>query len=85
VKAVPLAGITTRLGGGLAREASSLMHARNIKGMPAVRDCKLIGIVACFDFIRAVAKKLGETSRAASALRQTLNQALRCRHEDISR
>jgi predicted transcriptional regulator len=61
------------------------MHARNIKGVPTVRDSKLIGIVACSDFIRALAKKLDETSRAASALRKTLNEALRRRHEDISR
>jgi CBS domain-containing protein len=43
-----------------ARVVAHLMHEKNIKRVPVVRNGKLVGIIARSDLIRALAQKLGE-------------------------
>jgi signal-transduction protein with cAMP-binding, CBS, and nucleotidyltransferase domain len=84
VKSVMSAGITTVAEETPAREVASLMHAKNIKRVPVVRDGKLVGIVARSDLIRALAVKLEEPDATKAELR-TLNEALRSRRVDNGR
>ena len=82
VKSVMSPGVTTVTEGAPAREVASLMHAKNIKRVPVVRDGKLVGIVSRSDLIRALAQKLEEKSEVATIERETLNDALRRRREE---
>jgi CBS domain-containing protein len=43
-----------------ARVVAHLMHEKNIKRVPVVRNGKLVGIIARSDLVRALAQKLGE-------------------------
>lgn len=68
-----------------AREIASLMHARNIKRVPVLRDGKLVGIVARSDLVRALAQKLSERLPASAPDQQSINEALRhAREETLS-
>jgi CBS domain-containing protein len=60
VKSVMSSGATTVTEDVPAREVANLMYEKNIKRVPVVRDGRLVGIVARFDLIRALAQKLGE-------------------------
>ena len=60
VKSVMGLGATTVTEDTPAREIARLMHAKNIKRVPVVRDGKLVGIVARSDLVRALAQKLEE-------------------------
>jgi CBS domain-containing protein len=64
-----------------AREIAHLMHAKNIKRVPVVRDGKLVGIVARSDLVRALAEKLAEKPPPVPQP-ETLNEALRRRREE---
>ena len=44
-----------------ARVIAGLMHDKNIKRLPVMRDGKLVGIVTRFDLVRALAEALSET------------------------
>jgi|SRR5215472_4691394 len=73
-----------------AREVAHLMHTRNIKRVPVVRDGRLVGIVARSDLVRALALKLEEAAAAPTAGAPTtgagaLNEALRRRREESGR
>ena len=61
VKSVMSSGATTVTEDVPAREVANLMYEKNIKRVPVVRDGRLVGIVARFDLIRALAQKLGES------------------------
>jgi len=68
-----------------AREIASLMHAKNIKRVPVLRDGKLVGIVARSDLVRALAQKLSDSLPGSDADLQSLNEALRhAREETLS-
>jgi CBS domain-containing protein len=84
VKSVMSVGVTTVTEDTPAREVASLMHAKNIKRVPVVREGKLVGIVARSDLIRALAVKLEEPDATKVEL-QTLNEALRRRRVDNGR
>jgi len=43
-----------------ARVVAHLMHEKNIKRVPVVRNGKLVGIIARSDLVRALAQQLGE-------------------------
>jgi CBS-domain-containing membrane protein len=60
VKNVMSPGATTVIEDTSAREMARLMHSKNIKRVPVMRDGKLVGIVARSDLVRALAAKLGE-------------------------
>ena len=64
-----------------AREVAHLMHEKNIKRVPVLRDGKLVGIVARSDLVRALATKLEEEPDLQSLRHQTINEALRRRRE----
>jgi CBS domain-containing protein len=76
VKSVMSTGATTVTEDTPARDVAHLMHSKNIKRVPVVRDGKLVGIVARSDLVRALAEKLSEKPPAA-AEPGTLNEALR--------
>ena len=76
VKNVMSPGATTVTEDTSAREVARLMHSKNIKRVPVVRDGKLVGIVARSDLVRALAAKLGEKPPPAPEPK-TLNEALR--------
>ena len=85
VKSVMSAGVTTVTEDTPARDVAHLMHTKNIKRVPVVRDGKLVGIVARSDLIRALAQKLEEKTAAAAVERETLNEALRRRRQQTGR
>ena len=58
VKSVMSPGVTTVTEDTPARDVAHLMHTKNIKRVPVVRDGKLVGIVARSDLVRALAQKL---------------------------
>ncbi len=60
VKTVMSSGAVTVGEDTPAREVAHMMHSRNIKRIPVVRDGKLVGIVARSDLVRALAEKLAE-------------------------
>ena len=60
-----------------AREVAHLMHTKNIKRVPVLRDGKLVGIVARSDLVRALALKPGEKPAAPASPAATLDEALR--------
>ena len=73
-----------------AREVAHVMHTRNIKRVPVVRDGRLVGIVARSDLVRALAVKLEEAAAAPTVGAPTtgagaLNEALRRRREESGR
>jgi len=59
VKAVmstgPLASVTEDI---LARDVAALMHERNVKRVPVMRDGQLVGIIARSDLVRGLAESL---------------------------
>jgi len=66
-----------------AREIASLMHTHGIRGVPVLRDGKLVGIVTRSDLVRALAQKLSEMESLPprpisldEALRQGRKEAL---------
>ncbi|HET7880141.1 MAG TPA: CBS domain-containing protein [Acetobacteraceae bacterium] len=77
VKTVMSIGAVTVTEDVPAREVAHLMHHRNIKRVPVVRDGKLVGIVARSDLVRALAMKLAEGLSARTANPTSLNEALR--------
>jgi CBS domain-containing protein len=83
VKAVMSPGCVSVAETMLAREIATLMHAKNIKRVPVLRDGKLVGIVARSDLIRALAQKLDEKVPAATAASQTIDEALRHGREEL--
>lgn len=60
MKSIMAPGAATVTEDTLACDIARLMHARNIKRVPVVRDGKLVGIVARSDLVRALAQELGE-------------------------
>ena len=77
VKSVMSPGAMTVTEETPAREIAHLMHAKNIKRVPVVRDGKLVGIVARSDLVRALSEKLGEMQQPLTTARTTVNEALR--------
>jgi CBS domain-containing protein len=77
VKTVMAKGVTTVTEDTPARDIAHLMHAKNIKRVPVVRDGKLVGIVARSDLVRALAQKLEEKPGAPATKLETVNEALR--------
>jgi len=78
VKAVMAQGAVTVTEETPAREIATLMHHRDIKRVPVLRDGKLVGIVARSDLVRALAQKLSEISAKNDAGPVTnVNEALR--------
>jgi CBS domain-containing protein len=77
VKSVMSAGVTTVTEDMPARDVAHLMHTKNIKRVPVVRDGKLVGIVARSDLVRALAQKLEEKPAASATRAGTPNEALR--------
>jgi CBS domain-containing protein len=61
VKTVMSVGAVTVTEDMPARDIAHLMHSKNIKRVPVVRDGDLVGIVARSDLVRALAVKLAET------------------------
>jgi CBS domain-containing protein len=78
-------GVTTVTEDTPARDVAHLMHARNIKRVPVVRDGKLVGIVARSDLVRALAQKLEEQTAASETGVATPNEALRHRRDQAGR
>lgn len=78
------AGATTVTENTLAREMARLLHTKNIKRLPVVRDGKLVGIVARSDLVRALAQTLGEEPPPLIEL-ETMDVALRRRREETLR
>jgi CBS domain-containing protein len=76
VKSVMSPGATTVTEAAPARDVARLMHSKNIKRVPVLREGKLVGIVARSDLVRALATKLSEQPPAATEP-GTLNEALR--------
>jgi len=68
-----------------ARVVAHLMHEKNIKRVPVVRNGKLVGIIARSDLIRALAQKLEEKPGTVETASKTLNEALRRRREETAR
>jgi CBS domain-containing protein len=85
VRSVMAVGVTTVTEDAPAREIASLMHAKNIKRVPVVRDGKLVGIVARSDLVRALAQRLEEKTPAAAIEPGPLNVALRRGREETRR
>src|ERR1700722_17542877 len=85
VKSVMATGVTTVTEDTPARDVAHLMHARNIKRVPVVRDGKLVGIVARSDLVRALAQKLEEKPAAAATGTGTPNDARRHRRDQTGR
>lgn len=85
VRTVMAKGATTVTEDTPARDIAQLMCVENIKRVPVVRDGQLVGIVARSDLVRALARKLGETSTAAALELETLNEALRRKREENGR
>ena len=77
VKSIMAPGATTVTEDAPAREVAHLMHAKNIKRVPVVRDGRLVGIVARSDLVRALAQKLDEKPTASTIELKALNEALR--------
>lgn len=84
VKSVMSPGVTAVTEDTLARDVARLMYAKNIKRVPVVRDGKLIGILARSDLVRALAQKLEERPEHPAFERETLDEALRRRREEIA-
>ena len=85
VKSVMSPGVTTVTEDTPARDVAHLMHTRNIKRVPVVRDGKLVGIVARSDLVRALAQKLEEKPAASATEVGTPNEALRHRRDKAGR
>ena len=85
VKSVMSAGVTTVTEDTPARDMAHLMHTKNIKRVPVVRDGKLVGIVARSDLVRALAQKLEEQTAASETGVATPNEALRHRRDKAGR
>jgi CBS domain-containing protein len=83
VKAVMSPGCVCVAETMLAREIATLMHGKNIKRVPVLRDGKLVGIVARSDLIRALAQKLDEKAPASTVTSQTIDEALRHGREEL--
>ena len=66
-----------------ARAIAQLMHAKQIRRVPVVRDGKLVGIVTRTDLVRALAQRLEEMSaERASEHGASVNEALRRGREE---
>jgi CBS domain-containing protein len=76
VKTIMSPDVVTVTEDTLARDVAHLMYHKRIKRVPAVRDGKLVGIVARSDLVRALATKLAENLLPPLEPR-TLNEALR--------
>jgi CBS domain-containing protein len=76
VKSVMSLGATTVTADTPARDVAHLMHSKNIKRVPVMRDGKMVGIVARSDLVRALAGKLAEKPALAPEP-ETVNEALR--------
>jgi CBS domain-containing protein len=85
VKSVMAPGAITVTEEVPARMVAHLMHEKNIKRVPVVRNGKLVGIIARSDLIRALAQKLGEKPGTIEAAPATLNEALRRRRGEAAR
>jgi CBS domain-containing protein len=85
VKSIMSPGAVTVSEDTPAREIAHLMHLKNIKRVPVVRDGKLVGIVARSDLIRALAQKLEEKRADQTGARETVNEALRRRRQETTR
>jgi CBS domain-containing protein len=85
VKSVMSAGVTTVTEDTPARDVAHLLHTRNIKRVPVVRDGKLVGIVARSDLVRALAQKLEEKPAASPTGVGTPHEALRHRRDQTGR
>ena len=82
VKSVMSPGVTTVTEETRARDIARLMHAKNIKRVPVVREGQLVGIVARSDLVRALAQNLVEKPAPPTAIEpKTLDEALRARRE----
>ena len=75
VKSIMAHGVTTVTEATPARAVAHLMHTKNIKRVPVLRDGKLVGILARSDLVRALAQKLEEMDSAQPAQFKTLNEA----------
>jgi CBS domain-containing protein len=67
VKTVMSPGAVTVTEDSLARDVADLMYRKNIKRVRVLRDCKLVGVVARSDLVRALATKLAERPPSAPA------------------
>ena len=81
VKSIMAVGATTVTEETLARDIARIMHPKNIKRVPVVRDGKLVGIVARSDLVRALAQALGEEPPPLTE-RERVDEALRRRREE---
>ena len=84
VKAVMSGNVTTVTEEMPARQIASLMHEKDIKRVPVMRDGQLVGIVARSDLIRALAEKLQAKPSAAVEPATSLNEALRRGREEAA-
>jgi signal-transduction protein with cAMP-binding, CBS, and nucleotidyltransferase domain len=82
VRSVMTTGVTTVPEDMPAREIANLMHAKNIKRVPVVRDGKLVGIVARSDLVRALAARLSEKGPELPPPPSSIDEALRRRREE---
>ncbi len=82
VKAAMTANVATVTEATPAREIASLMHNRNIKRVPVLRDGKLVGIVARSDLVRALAEKLTAALAESEPAQVSINEALRHGREE---
>jgi len=85
VKTIMSPNVTTVTEDTPAREVASLMHAKNIKRVPVVRDGQLVGILARSDLIRGLAQRLEEKLATTTIELETLDEALRRRRDEKSR
>jgi len=84
VKAVMSGKVTTVTEETLARQIAALMHEKDIKRVPVMRDGTLVGIVARSDLIRALAEKLAAKPPTSAEPAASLNEALRRGREEAA-
>ncbi|MBV8401321.1 MAG: CBS domain-containing protein [Acetobacteraceae bacterium] len=84
VKAVMSGKVTTVTEETPARQIAALMHDKDIKRVPVMRDGRLVGIVARSDLIRALAEKLQGRKSSTAEPATSLNEALRRGREEAA-